>query len=174
MTMEQWFTLIGVVLAIGLAVYNLYSNGKRPTLGTVVTEVGSALGQVDALTKAAREAVQAAEQLWNTGQIPHTPEGGKDPRFLKAFDVIQKQFPDLDDAVLESSLEGAVFWLKYIAPSFMAKLPPSMQTGVQGTGNGMMQGTLELSSQDHVHVIDTGDSRVAKPTPESLSGLPPQ
>lgn len=61
---------------------------------------------------AAREAVAAAEQLWQTGQIPRNADGEKDARFTWALERLQTIFPTLDDDTLEMTIEAAVFWLK--------------------------------------------------------------
>ena len=73
---------------------------------------GDFLSDVYKQQEIVREAVAAAEQLWLTGQIPETAAGGKDPRFVWAFDRVQEILPDISDAQLEMLIEAAVFWAK--------------------------------------------------------------
>jgi hypothetical protein len=60
----------------------------------------------------AREAVEAVQQLWESGQIPKAPDGSKHHLFIEAARFIDAYYPDLTEAQLQMTIESAVFWLK--------------------------------------------------------------
>lgn len=60
----------------------------------------------------AREAVEAVQQLWESGQIPKAPDGSKHHLFIEAASFIREYYPTLSEAQLQMTIESAVFWLK--------------------------------------------------------------
>lgn len=95
--------IVGWILAIvgvGAAVYfRLTGQDKN----------GEFFNTLFAAQSAAREAVAAAEQLWQSGQIE------KDARFDFVFAQLKKLFPTLNGDTLEMTIEAAVYWLKQAA-----------------------------------------------------------
>lgn len=67
-------------------------------------------GKADALSKVARDAVAAAQQLWDSGQIP--AGSSKEILYDKAVDWIQEMLPWVTDDMAEMAVENAVYWLK--------------------------------------------------------------
>lgn len=98
--------IVGWVLAVvgvGAAVYFKVASGKD------VETLSEGFYQK---SRVAREAVEAVQQLWESGQIPEADNGNKVVLFNKAADFIRIYFPDLTDAQMEMTIESAVFWLK--------------------------------------------------------------
>lgn len=101
----DYLEIAGWVVAGLVAAFAIY---KRFTGGSE----SDALDGLYTREKVVREAVAAAEQLWITGQIPTSPAGGKDPRFLWALARVQEFYPDLSETQLEMAIEAAVYWAK--------------------------------------------------------------
>lgn len=108
----DWFEIAGwvlaVVLAAGAFVWKFYhpDDGKAEDYWRKLESIGYS----------ANKAVEAAQQLWDSGQIPETPDGKKDPRFYVALSYLQSVYPTADEAALEMAIESAVFWLKRWTP----------------------------------------------------------
>jgi cbb3-type cytochrome oxidase subunit 3 len=69
---------------------------------------GEAAAQIQEMSEFARDAVMAAEQLWQTGKMP------KSGRLDYVLGLVQAQF-GVDRETALMSAEAAVFWLKHVA-----------------------------------------------------------
>lgn len=69
---------------------------------------GEAAAQIQEMSEFARDAVMAAEQLWQTGKMP------KSGRLDYVLGLVQAQF-GVDRETARMSAEAAVFWLKHVA-----------------------------------------------------------
>lgn len=106
------------VISILIASYAIY---KAHKVGTIITPefVTSSLQMAGVmateLTEVALTAVRASEQLWNTNVID------EDDRFDRAFDYVQRWFPDLDQETIVTAIEAAVLVVNTIVKSLPAK-----------------------------------------------------
>lgn len=91
--------VVGLILMGGL----LYWLGRRQPAHSPA-EVAE---QMVRAANVALDLVQAAEQLWLTGELP------KDDRLRYVLDELEAIFPDLDERQLRATVESAVFWMKF-------------------------------------------------------------
>lgn len=75
---------------------------------TKPASAGEAAAQIREMSDFARDAVMAAEQLWQTGRLP------KSGRLDYVLDLVQAQF-GVDRETARMSAEAGVFWLKHVA-----------------------------------------------------------
>jgi hypothetical protein len=84
-----------------------------------------------------RDLVAGAEQLWRTGKLD------KDGRLDWVFDQVETLYPELDDDVILSLIEGAVYWLK-----------PMVEGAVDATGQADAVSGTEVEP-DHLYGFRT-------------------
>lgn len=98
----SWMDL---ALTAGIAVLGwLYVRAR----GGSVSDVPGGLADIG---EEVRRWVEAAEQLYNSGQLPQ----GDEPGATKAawvMENLRERFPGLSEVVLKAAIEQAVFWLK--------------------------------------------------------------
>lgn len=79
-------------------------------------DVLTAFKDIETAIAVAQEMVFAAEQLWETGELP------KNERFDYVLEKMEMIFPDLDIDTLEPLIEAAVKYAKIIAPKAEATI----------------------------------------------------
>lgn len=111
-TTQTILILVTLVLA-GWAVYKSYQRGEQVTLSSVVEQVKEAVPVAEELQAIALTAVQAAEQLKNTGKLPDN-----DAAFEYALNYIRKHVPlltGIDNNDIVTAIESAVFVVNNIS-----------------------------------------------------------
>lgn len=96
-----------LTVAIGF-VYMVWRTSGRPA------DILEGIEDIETAIVVAQEMVLAAEQLWETGQIP------KNERFDYVLEKMEMIFPNLDIDTLEPLIEAAVKWAKVVAPKVEA------------------------------------------------------
>ena len=108
MEIHEVVMLVGIIgVAIGFLFMVWRSRGGMP-------DVNEGIEDVQVAIIVAQEMVLAAEQLWETGQIP------KNERFDYVLEKMEMIFPNLDIDTLEPLIEAAVKWAKVVAPKVEA------------------------------------------------------
>ena len=104
MEVHEVVMLVGILgVAIGFIFMLWRSRGSTPDVLTGLEDIETAIA-------VAQEMVFAAEQLWETGELP------KDERFDYVLEKMEMIFPGLDIETLEPLIEAAVKYTKIIAP----------------------------------------------------------
>lgn len=98
----DWSSVIPWILAIAATAWGVYLKVSGKTEG----EDAKFFVQLAEAQKVASDAVAAAEQLWQSGQIE------KGERLDAAYAWLKPYFPNLPKETLVMSIEAAVFWLK--------------------------------------------------------------
>ena len=110
MEVHEVAMLIGTVaVALGF-LFMLWRSRGSPE------DVLAGIEDVQVAIVVAQEMVLAAEQLWETGQLP------KNERFDYVLEKMEMIFPTLDIDTLEALIEAAVKWAKIIAPKAEATI----------------------------------------------------
>ena len=108
MEVHEVTMLIGIVaVALGFLVMLWRSRGSPEDVLTGIEDIETAI-------VVAQEMVLAAEQLWETGELP------KNERFDYVLEKMEMIFPGLDIDTLEPLIEAAVKYAKVIAPKVEA------------------------------------------------------
>ena len=108
MEVHEVTMLIGIVaVALGFLVMLWRSRGSPEDVLTGIEDIETAI-------VVAQEMVLAAEQLWETGELP------KNERFDYVLEKMEMIFPSLDIDTLEPLIEAAVKYAKVIAPKVEA------------------------------------------------------
>lgn len=138
MSTELILILIIVIASLAMSAWSVYISGKKVTVANVVEASKETFSNIDDIIKVAREGVQAAEQLWATGQVPETETGDKHPKFYYVADLVRTQFPDISDDAVEAAVESAVFWLQRILPAVLNVAPVAQPEFSVTTDSGVM------------------------------------
>lgn len=120
MTTDNILAWIATLGAIAFAGWTYYKAGKKPASVEESAEaMDEGLKQIVILGKQlaaaagiAQGAVSAAQQLWDSEQIPKTAEGELDSRFAYVYDIVKSAVPGLTETQYEMTVEAAVYWLK--------------------------------------------------------------
>lgn len=108
MEVHEVTMLIGIVaVVLGFLVMLWRSRGSPEDVLTGIEDIETAI-------VVAQEMVLAAEQLWETGELP------KNERFDYVLEKMEMIFPGLDIDTLEPLIEAAVKYAKVIAPKVEA------------------------------------------------------
>lgn len=107
METTELIALLAGVVALVIAAIAYYRSGQPLTLSGVQESITSAQSLAAELSEVASTAVQAAEQLKQTGKITRNDEA-----LAHAMVHIKKWFPNLDAEVVYNAAEAAYFALK--------------------------------------------------------------
>lgn len=106
--------IVGLVAAVALilTLWQMYAKkdvAETITVKEIVQTTEAMLEDFSRVSEVAKDAVQAAEQLWATGQIPEVSPGVKHPKFYYALGILKTAYPKVTEAILENAIESAVF-----------------------------------------------------------------
>lgn len=132
---------LAVILVLALMFMHLWRPGiiPVPNAPQTVETLDQGFDLAVAAVPVIRELVAGAEQLWRTGKL------NKDGRFDWVFDQAATLYPGIDEDVLLSLIEGAVYWLK-----------PAIEDAIEAAGSVDAVGSIEVSTE-HVYGFRPAD-----------------
>ena len=125
-TTEFVIIVAGIVAAVAVLLMAWYQK-KRFDAALFISQ----FDEMRMAAEMARDFVLAAEQLWETGQIP------KEDRYEVVWLQMQKWFPNIDEDTLEVLIESAVKGLKILEPKVETIIfgPPDGSNEVDSIGD---------------------------------------